>query len=284
MDNHDDLEAIHQAVLEHIQGLGLVHFPSNLGLGDDKWPVFALWTADDDWRDFLALAPKAGAHVVYTNLDVLTKDDLPDEEEENVQAKTKSLALADHLGEPFRLSVAYVVGVVVHLWMREAVWWQAIEEERAESVELDRIEIDKQYKALFARAAEEGWARKIAEDPRVYCAKRPGAQLQACFTVIRELLGDKAGMMEPPRGPARQAYHRGLNDLLAMVQAEVGAVRVEVEDRALSEIDEMVTQLVAENPNWHVWGFRLRQQKAKRLVTDRYGCDIPAVTAEVAKR
>lgn len=119
----DDLRATQRGVLTFAEELGLVHFPGNLEVCDGKWPVFALWTDDDQWQDFLALAPKAGATVVYTHLDVLSSDDLP-REWEAAQAQTASLV--DHLNEPFRLTVAYVVGVVVHLWMCEAPWWPSL--------------------------------------------------------------------------------------------------------------------------------------------------------------
>ena len=122
----DDLGATRQGVLTFAEELGLVHFPSNLEVCDGKWPVFALWTDDDQWQDFLALAPKAGATVVYTHLNVLSPDDLPCEWEEGTQAQAASLA--DHVGEPFRLTVAYVVGVVVHLWICEALWWPSFDD------------------------------------------------------------------------------------------------------------------------------------------------------------
>lgn len=281
IDAPNDLAEVHRAVLDHIEELGLAHFPSNLGLGSDKWPAFALWTDDENWKEFLAIAPRVGAKVVYTNLDQLSEDDLLDEQDEGAEAEAE--ALAAHLGQPFRLSVAYVSGIVVHLWMCETSWWRALLDEQAKSDELDDDAIGKLVEPLIARMAEEGWARRIAEDRRFYGAKRTSEQREAGYLILRDLLGAEAHLLDAPDSRALWPFRRACAKLMNMAGMEVDSVRAEVSDRALGEVPEMVAQIVAEHPDTPGCGYRLREQRARRLVADRYGMNIAAVTAEVAR-
>lgn len=266
------LEELHEAVLHQIKELGLIHYPSSLGLGDSSAALLAFWTEDDNWKTFIALASAVGATVVYTGLSVLSAEDIADEEQDD---GTLPESLSGQLGEPVRLTVAYAVGPIVHLWIREASWWQEIDDEQTV---LDG-EAGKHNEAILARAAEEGWAHKVAEDPRYYSAHRSGDRIDATDTILREILG-----ME-----ARDTHWLGSDLSRVAIQLHfralelVEAVRARVEDRALAEVPEMVSQLSAENADWYAWAYRMRRQKAKRLVTNRYGMNIPAVTDEVAR-
>lgn len=262
------LNELHEAVLNQIKELGLVHYPSSLGLGDNSAALLAFWTEDDNWRMFIALASEVGATVVYTGLSVLSAEDIADEENAD---GTLPESLSSHLGEPVRLSVAYAVGPIVHLWIREASWWQEIDDEQTG---LDE-EADKQNEAILARAAEAGWARKIAEDPRYYSPTREGPRIDAAYEIVGELLGAEAGEARDV-GPVAWRLHEQAEEL-------VEDVRAQVEERALAEVPEMVSQLTAKNPDWYGWAYRVRRPKAKRLVTDRYGMNIAGVTDEVAR-
>lgn len=265
-DGHS-LNELHEAVLNQIKELGLVHYPSSLGLGDSSAALLAFWTEDDDWRRFIALASEVGATVVYTGLSVLSAEDIADEEEAD---GTLPESLSIHLGDPVRLTVAYAVGPIVHLWTREASWRQEIDDEQSV---LDG-EASKQNEAILARAAEADWARKIAEDPRYYSATRAGPRIDAAYEIVGELLGTEA--LEA-RDMDTVAWR-----LQAQAEELIEDVRAHIEEKALAEVPEMVSQLAAKNPDWYSWAYRVRRTKAKRLVTDRYGMNIAGVTDEVA--
>lgn len=124
-DDRDELGAIHRAVLALIEGLRFAHYASPLDVSKNGRPVFVWGPGDGDWGDFLALAAKAGATIVYTHVDELAEADLPDEEDAVLGAARE--LLVERPGEPFRLSVAFVVGMVVHFWMRGAACLHAVE-------------------------------------------------------------------------------------------------------------------------------------------------------------
>jgi len=263
----ESLGNVYEAVLARISELGLTHYPSSLGLGErNAAAVLAFWTKNDDWQQFVKLASAVGAPVVYADLAVLSEADMPREEDDTAEAEL----LSAHIGEPFRLTVAYAAGPVVHLWIREAAWWLTLGDELDE---LDEEE-SRRDAAILARSVEEGWAQKIAEDPRYYSAKRVGSQLQAVNAIVEELLGESG------QGLGAHRFGYRLHDQAAGL---VEDARARVEERALAAVPLMVSQLTAANADWYGSTYGIRRSRAKRLVECEWGMPFPGVVDEVAR-
>lgn len=273
MNSSKGLTELHAEVVRQINDLGLSHFPSALTLGSrTSSSILAFWPEDDDWREFLAMAGKAGCSVVYTSLDELTASEVTDAEDDVGES---ARSLSDHIGDPVRLTVAYAIGPVVHLWNREAPWRRAVDNEVARLED----EMGDHSDAILARAAKGDWSRKIAEDPRYYGASRAGEQIDAADTILRELAGIDAHHGHIV-GSRLYSVAFELNEQALRLVEEV---RARIEDLALAEVPEIISYLTSENPSWYEWTFRSRRPKAKRYVTDRYGMHIPGVVDEVAR-
>lgn len=268
MDALADLDSVYDEVVEHIRSLGLVEYPRPVS-GRSEAPR-AGWGPDPEWRAFLDLAPLVGAGVVYVVFFRLEEGDLPEIDE----GEQPDPRLASHLGQIFLITLDYVGGGVIHSIVLEASWYTEAQDESGLIAGPDQNE---QVHALVDRATSEGWVQRIAEDPRFYGVKKLSDRSSAVILILGELgvVVDRAGGWD--------AEHRLARWLSDMASSQVDQVRAAVEDRALSEVPELVTQLVSENPDWFSWRVALREQKGKRLVAERYGWAIPVVVAEVAR-
>lgn len=274
-DHSDDLEGLHFAVMERIAALGLLHFPSVPMLDSgQRSAIVALWP-DDDWQAFVDLGAKAHATLIYTELATLTAETVSAIEE---QLGAPARQLRSHLGESYRLMVAFVIGPVVHLAEWEAPWWEDLFHARRHLAE----GASQNNTAVLSRASEADWARKIAEDPRFYGADELryfGGGYHAAEVIVGELAASAGLSIINKPGEACAVT----SILASQARDLVDEVLEKIENRALNDVADLVADLAEENPDWHHWAFRTRRQKAKRLIESRYGVHLPAVADEVAR-
>ena len=257
----NDLERFAKEIRKHVEGLGLVCFPE--AIDDDASSLVVRWPGED-WKEFLAFAPKLGVGVVYVGSRIF--EDLGDEDYE-VDADPEGLS--EHDGEIDTVLVTYVAGGVLHSWRRVAQW-------RVEAMVREVTAFgDRDAKAekLKERAEQEGWAHALAHDRRFYGAARTD-QRAACTTVLAELAGvpeTDSLLNDVPRAVIREA-----NELLP-------EVREGLQDDGLSHKADLAAELVDTHPDWWTMRVALREKYARTLVKERYGMALPIVAEEVAR-
>ena len=267
----EELDSKYSEIVDHLEALGLTHYPGFLRSGDGCTRV--VWNDGDTWKLFIDLASRTGARVVYVHRAVVSARDELEEGEATSGDSVDSLA--QHAGETFWIVLAYVAEGVVHRLDLEAQWWVGSSENPTAAT---RPEAKADIERLKQQAREHDWVRKIAYDRRYYGASRVAERNQAIVEVLVEfgVARDTSGSW----GPLSQFAHY----LRPEVAEYLDQVKSEVEDQALSEVTDLVAQLMAANPEWLSWRVSTREQKAKRLIVERYGLSMPAVAAEVARR
>lgn len=265
-----ELETTYEEIADHLNTLGLALYPGYLRSGKESDRL--VWSGDD-WRAFVNLAPQVGAPVLYVEQMILEEGGLPDEDDDPSGAARESLE--SHLGETYILVLAYVGHGVVHRMSLRTQWWNDAQDDSGAIVGVDA---NKEYERLISLAREGSWVLTIAYDPRFYGSKRRADWAVATTDILKEL-----GVTVDPRAPWGPEFRisRWLCDLAGSMIDDVRAV---ITDRALDDIPNMATQLMTENPEWTSWRVGMREEKAKRLISEKYGWAIPVVVAEVARK
>jgi len=256
----DELERLAQEIQAHVESLGLVCFPE--AVETDGAALVVEWPGEE-WKDFLAFAPKLGVSVVYVGTSVF--EDLGDEDDEPGSDES----ISEHDGEVDAVIVTYVAGGILHVWRRLAPW--RIEAFVREVNEFgDR---DVRAEALRARADEEGWANTLTHDRRFYGAARVDRRA-ACTAVLAELSGlsEDDPLLDDVRWP-----------VIHEADARLPEVREELEAEGLAQQADLAAELAAAHPDWSTMRVALREKYARTLVKERFGMSLPIVAEEVAR-
>jgi hypothetical protein len=260
----DELEEVAQEVRAHVEGLGLICFPETVE--PDGAPLVVDWPGED-WRAFLAFAPKLGVSVVYVGTSIY--EDLGDEDDGLDSYGTASEDVSEHDGAVDAVIVTYVAGGVLHVWRRLAPW-------RIEAFvrEVNQFgDRDVKAEALRTRAQEEAWGEKLARDRRFYGAARVDRRT-ACSAVLAELSGLSADdpLLDDVRWP-----------VIREADARLPEVRETLEAEGLADKAALAAELATANPGWSTMRVALREKYARTLVKERFGMALPIVAEEVAR-
>jgi hypothetical protein len=260
---------------------------------------------DEDWRRFVALAAEVKTTIIYCQQLRIDAEEIAHFQEEMFEHRRLRPPLAalraepkpspeedaiveeleGHRGEAFEISVGFMSGGVLHIWSAEASWWSALFEralatrDQQAADEADTVELEEQQAAeLAARAREENWASKAAEDPRFLAAGSRHARIEALSQVVPEV-------NEFVDGAQGWIARRLVIDLT--IEAEALAeheVKPRLTRQALGDLETLAAE-IAQDPEWAMASTkRARSALVSRFLKTKYGFVMATVAEHLASR
>jgi hypothetical protein len=260
---------------------------------------------DEDWRRFLSVAQQAASIIVYCQRLHIDAEEIahfqdemfgtrhlrppvgirPHQEELSADELAVVEKLGRHKGEPFEITFGFVNGGVLHLWTAESPWWGEIfsealrvREQQDHDAGVGYDQEDRKAKELDAKAKEEKWALRVAEDPRFLASPSRSARRVVVFEAVPELKGSADG---PGSWAGRNVANGVVREAEALVESEV---KPRLTRQALDNLAELTAE-VAQDPEWEMARTKdARSTIVKRFLKAKYGFVMPTVVDQLASR
>lgn len=264
----------------------LVQYPQALEWGAGSG-MRVEWT-DENWREFLLLAPVVGSSVVYIDETEFSVDDLSEEESEFAFHDSPfldgdtvaliSLIAREHDGETCAIRLAYVAGGVVHSWVAFAPWYEDALARIAETRQHHESRADdvvREIRELEDRSIQEDWATQVARDRRFYSAQAlPSVRQKIALEIVTEI----SGLPSSHDGLERVSW-----SIAAAARHLLPQVKRDLEEDAIERLSELAAKLVNEHPEWATLRVGVREKYAKAFVIEEIGLNLPLVAEEIAR-